>query len=92
MQTTTANARYSKQAHSFTDEDGETINAIVYGGLDHPNDINGNIHIVDLGEGHEGGRYMLTLENDGWLSDDLKDLEPRLFEWMKAEGYEEDSK
>lgn len=49
MQTTTANARYSKQAHSFTDEDGETINAIVYGGLDHPSDINGNIHIVDLG-------------------------------------------
>jgi hypothetical protein len=35
---------------------------------------------------------MLTLENDGWLSDDLKDLEPRLFEWMRTEGYEEDSK
>ena len=95
MQTTTAEKTetktYSKQTHSFT-EDGQTINAIVYGGLDHPNDINGNIHIVDLGEGNEGGRYMLTLENDGWLSDDLKDLEPRLFEWMRTEGYEEDSK
>jgi hypothetical protein len=88
---TTETKSYSKQAHSFI-EDGQTINAIVYGGLDHPNDINGNIHIVDLGEGHEGGRYMLTLENDGLLSDDLKDLEPRLFEWMRTEGYEEDSK
>jgi len=83
--------QYSKQAHTFT-EDGETINAIVYGGLSHPNDINGNIHIVDLGEGHEGGRYMLHISNDGWLSDNLAELEVRLFEWMKDEGYEEDAK
>jgi hypothetical protein len=34
---------------------------------------------------------MLTLANDGWMSDKLEDLEPRLFEWMQAEGFEYDS-
>ena len=86
-----SNTTYSKQTHSFT-EDGETINAIVYCGLTYPDDINGNIHIVDLGKENVDGRYMLTLENDGWISDDLAELETRLFKWMQDEGYEYDSK
>lgn len=94
MQTTNINNTYSKQRYTFThnhDYESESVNAIVYGGLEYPNDINGNIHIVDLGEGNEGGRYMLTLENDGWISDDLGELEPRLFQWMNDSGYEYDA-
>jgi hypothetical protein len=85
---------YSKIRHTFThnhDYENESVNAVVYGRLNHPNDINCNIHIVDLGEGNKNGRYMLTLENDGWMSDKLEDLEPRLFEWMQKQGYEYDS-
>jgi hypothetical protein len=81
---------YSKQSVTFY-EDGVYCNAIVYAGLAHPTDIYGNIHIADLGDGNQGGRYMLTLGNDGWMSDKLEDLEPRLFEWMQAEGFEYDS-
>lgn len=84
---------YSKTRYTFThnhDYEKESVNAIVYGGLEHPSDINGNIHIVDLGEGHEGGRYMLTLENDGWMSDNLAELEAILFPWMESEGFEYD--
>jgi hypothetical protein len=84
------NNTYSKQLHTFT-ENGETINAVVYGGLVHLNDAYGNIIIEDLGEGNDGGRYMLTLGNDGWMADKLEELEPRLFEWMQSEGFEYDS-
>ncbi len=81
---------YSKQTHAFI-VDGEKVNAVIYGGLDHPNDLYGNIHIEDLGEDNKHGRYMLMISNDGWQSDKLEDLEPRLFEWMQAEGFEYDS-
>jgi len=91
MQTTNSNTTYSKQRHTFT-ENGETINAVVYGGLVKPDEAMANCIIEDLGEGNEGGRYMLTLENDGWMSDDLSELEPRLFQWMNDSGYEYDSK
>lgn len=80
---------YSKTRHTFT-ENGETINAIVYGGIYKLDEAQANIIIEDLGEGNEHGRYMLTLGNDGWMSDKLEDLEPRLFEWMQAEGFEYD--
>ena len=81
---------YSKTHHTFT-ENGETINAIVYGGIYKLDEAQANIIIEDLGEGNEHGRYMLTIANDGWMSDKLEDLEPRLFEWMQAEGFEYDS-
>jgi hypothetical protein len=81
---------YSKTCHTFT-EDGKPLNAIVYGGLAHLNDAYGNIIIEDLGENNEHGRYMLMIANDGWQSDKLEDLEPRLFEWMQEEGFEYDS-
>ena len=81
---------YSKTHHTFT-EDGKPLKAIVYGGLVHLNDAYGNIIIEDLGENNKHGRYMLMISNDGWQSDKLEDLEPRLFEWMQAEGFEYDS-
>lgn len=81
---------YSKQFHTFI-EDGKPMNTIVYGGLVHLNDAYGNIIIEDLGEDNKQGRYMLMISNDGWQSDKLEDLEPRLFEWMQSEGYEFDS-
>jgi len=81
---------YSKTRHTFT-ENGETINAIVYGGIYKLDEAQANIIIEDLGEGNEHARYMLTLGNDGWMSDKLEDLEPRLFEWMQSEGFEYDS-
>ena len=84
------NNTYSKQFVTFY-EDGAYCNAVVYAGLDHPTDINANIHIADLGEENDGGRYMLTLGNDGWMADKLEELEPRLFEWMQSEGFEYDS-
>ena len=80
---------YSKTRHTFT-ENGETINAIVYGGIYKLDEAQANIIIEDLGEGNEHGRYMLTIANDGWMSDKLEDLEPRLFEWMQSEGFEYD--
>ena len=80
---------YSKTHHTFT-ENGETINAIVYGGIYKLDEAQANIIIEDLGEGNKHGRYMLTIANDGWMSDKLEDLEPRLFEWMQSEGFEYD--
>jgi len=81
---------YSKQLHTFI-EDGKPMKTIVYGGLVHLNDVYGNIIIEDLGEDNKHGRYMLMISNDGWMSDKLEDLEPRLFEWMQSEGFEYDS-
>ena len=81
---------YSKTLHTFT-EDGKQLNAIVYGGLVHLNDAYGNIIIEDLGQECQLGRYMLIISNDSWVSDDLEELETRLFEWMQAEGFEYDS-
>lgn len=80
---------YSKLAHTFI-VDGEEVNAIVYGGLSHPSDLYGNIHIEDLGENNKYGRYQLMISNDGWQSDKLAELEAILFPWMEYEGYEYD--
>jgi hypothetical protein len=81
---------YSKTRYTFT-ENGKTINAVVYGGLVKPDEAMANCIIEDLGEGFQLGRYMLTISNDGWVSDDLEELETRLFEWMQRQGYEYDS-
>ena len=81
---------YSKQLHTFV-EDGHPMNTIVYGGLVHLNDAYGNIVIEDLGEGkYKGGRYMLVIGADSWVSDNLAELEAILFPWMECEGYEYD--
>ena len=81
---------YSKQLHTFI-EDGEPIKTVVYGGLVHLSDAYGNIIIEDLGEGkYKGGRYMLVIGADSWLSDNLAELEAILFPWMESEGFEYD--
>ena len=56
--------------------------AIIYGKFLDKEWMDGNFHIEDLGEGHDGGRYMLTIENEGWLDDNLAKLEGILFNWM----------
>jgi hypothetical protein len=84
------NKTYSKTRHTFT-EDGKPLNAIVYGGLVKPDEAMANCIIEDLGEGFQLGRYMLTISNDGWISDDLGELETSLFDWMQRQGYEHDS-
>jgi hypothetical protein len=44
-----------------------------------------------LGEGkYEGGRYMLVIGADSWVSDNLVELESILFPWMESEGFEYD--
>lgn len=57
--------------------------AIIYGDFLHKNDMDANFHIEDLGEGNDGGRYMLTIENEGWLDDSLPKLEGILYNWME---------
>lgn len=57
--------------------------AIIYGDFIHKNDMEANYHIEDLGENNEGGRYMLTIENEGWLDNDLGKLEKILFNWVE---------
>lgn len=56
--------------------------AVIYGEFLHKNDMEANYHIEDLGEGNDGGRYMLTIENQGWLDDNLAKLEGILFNWV----------
>jgi hypothetical protein len=81
---------YSKQLHTFID-DGEPMKTVVYGGLVHLNDAYGNIIIEDIGEGkYKGGRYMLVIGADSWVSDNLAELEAILFPWMESEGFEYD--
>jgi hypothetical protein len=81
---------YSKQLHTFI-EDGEPMKTVVYGGLVHLNDAYGNIIIEDIGEGkYKGGRYMLVIGADSWVSDNLAELEAILFPWMESEGFEYD--
>ena len=85
-----ARKTYSKQFHTFV-EDGHPMHTIVYGGLVHLNDAYGNIIIEDLGEGkYKGGRYMLVIGADSWVSDNLAELEAILFPWMESEGFEYD--
>ena len=83
-----ARKTYSKQFHTFI-ENGDPMKTIVYGGLVHLNDAYGNIIIEDLGDGkYEGGRYMLIIGADSWVSDNLAELEAILFPWMESEGFE----
>ena len=69
--------RIKKTLATFGDQ-----KAVIYGEFLHKNDMEANYHIEDLGEGNDGGRYMLTIENQGWMDDDLAKLEGILFNWM----------
>ena len=74
--------KYPKTYATFKDEYKGKVNAWIYGEFIHKNDLYANYHIEDLGEGNDGGRYMLTIENQGWLDDNLEKLEKILFQWI----------
>jgi hypothetical protein len=46
------------------------------------------LHVEDCGDNPKG-RWMLTLGNDGWMSDRLDALEKKLWDWAEGEGYAE---
>ena len=39
---------------------------------------------------NENGTWMLTLDDEGWQTDDLLDLEHKLYTWAEDEGYFEE--
>jgi len=95
MQTTQTNAelttaqdgenRIKKTLATFGDR-----NAYIYGDFIHKTEMEGNYHIEYLGEGNLDGKYMLTIESDGWIDDDLSKLEEILFQWVKEnDGWSE---
>lgn len=43
------------------------------------------LYIGDLGEGAPNGRFYLILEREDWFSDDLAELEARLYEYDQGE-------
>ena len=81
---------YPRQLHTFPKDefknpDGPMV-AWVYNGITDPVEPYAN-YIIEMTEHNvEDGKYMLVLENDSFISDNLTDLEARLFEWMEDEG------
>ena len=78
-----SSCKHQKTYATFTDDEGNKVNAWIYGEFIHKDDLWANYHIEDLGEGNDGGRYMLQIENEGWMDDDLVKLEGILFQWME---------
>jgi hypothetical protein len=85
---------YPKQLHTFPKDefknpDGPTT-AWVYNGIMDPLEPYANYIIEEIEDPRSytkvGGKFMLVLENDSFISDKLSDLEPRLFAWMENEG------
>lgn len=58
------------------------LTAWVYNGLLDEREVYANYIIEEI----EGGKFMLVLGNDSFISDKLEDLEPRLFAWLEGEG------
>ena len=88
---------YPKQMHQFPKDkfknpDGPMW-AWVYNGINDPVEPYANYIIEECyrpedGRPHKGGLYLLVIENQQYQSNDLADLEPRLFAWMENEGVE----
>ena len=79
---------YPKQLHTFPRDayknpDGP-LTAWVYNGINDPVEPYANYIIECI----KDGDFMLDLENSSFISDNLADLEPRLFAWMESEGVE----
>lgn len=76
---------YPKQLHQFPYDDAKNpdgpITAWVYNGINDPIEPYANYIIEET-----DGKYMLQLERDSFIDDDLAPLEARLFEWMEGEG------
>jgi hypothetical protein len=43
----------------------------------------GNTYIEQVNQ--KGGKWLLTISNDSWLTNDLTDLEVRLYDWARTE-------
>ncbi len=78
--------RYPKELHTFPKDEHRNpdgpLTAWVYNGITDPVEPYANYIIEET----EGGKYMLVVENDSFISDNLADLEPRLFAWLEDEG------
>ena len=77
---------YPKQRHTFK-HDGFSnpmgpLTAWVYNGILDEREVYANYIIEEI----KGGKFMLVIENDSFIADNLADLEPRLFAWMENEG------
>jgi hypothetical protein len=73
---------FTRKNLSFV-EDGENREMICYIGKDgifYPNDPEANYHIEIVN--HADGKYMLTIENHGWIDDDLGKLESILMDFI----------
>jgi hypothetical protein len=81
---------YPRQLHTFPKDEFKNpdgpLTAWVYNGIADPVEPYANYIIEWLNDGK--GSFMLVLENDSFISDNLFDLEPRLFAWMEGEGVE----
>ena len=83
---------YPKQLHMFPKDryknpDGPKW-AWVYNGINDPVEPYANYIIEVLGN----GQFMLVIENASFISDNLEDLEPRLFAWLEDEGVKPETK
>lgn len=82
---------YPKQLHMFPKDkfknpDGPTW-AWVYNGIADPVEPYANYIIEECRpEDRRHKLYLLHIENQEYLSNDLAELEPLLFEWMEGEG------
>lgn len=76
--------RHYVNLKSWDNESG--ICAIVYlePGETLPDWLDETLHIVDNGPGFPGGRFVLTIENMGWQSDSVAELESHLRDWAQS--------
>ena len=79
---------YPKQLHTFPKDEFKNpdgpLTAWVYNGITDPAEPYANYIIEWLNDGK--GNFMLVIENDSFIADNLADFEPRLFAWMENEG------
>jgi len=74
----------------YTNQDGETVSGFIYY-TDKPSEFfEENLYIYDIGENPvDGCRYFLQLERDEFYSNNIAELETRLFDWHKVANYPE---
>lgn len=94
------NPRYPRISATFSERAGVkliTTAAYIYNGLNDPNDLLGNIHILDLENSIDnstgkkasevnGFKYVLAIGREEYTGNDLSELEEILFRWLDEEG------
>ncbi len=66
----------------------ERVSGIIYGPYAGSPYLQENLYIETIDD--PDGKYHLILGRDSWLSDDLTELEQRLFGWAMGEGMADD--